>query len=84
MDQLPLVTEDGKILLGGSEIDVPNVVLDCRIGDGANGVVFKGRHKYLQRDVAVKIWLKLREKDKRDKFRQGVFEPSGLPRPAVP
>lgn len=42
-------------------------------GKGANGVVFKAKHRFLNRVEAVKLWLP-RLGDKRDKVRQGIYE----------
>lgn len=42
-------------------------------GQGANGVVFKARHKFLNRIEAVKLWLAA-PNDIRDKVKQGIYE----------
>lgn len=68
------VNTDGSCSINGRTIAVPNVHLEARVAEGASGVVFRGRHRYLPRDVAVKFWLKLRPRDKRDKFAQGIAE----------
>ena len=55
-------------------LSIPNVVIEEKLDKGANGFVFVGNNKYLERKVAVKIWLKLRPKDERNKFLQGIDE----------
>jgi serine/threonine protein kinase len=44
------------------------------LGRGANGIVFLARNRLLDRDEALKVWLKLRASDSRDKFAQGLRE----------
>lgn len=55
-------------------IAIPNVRPTVLVGAGANGVVVRGEHKYLNRIVAVKIWLQRRPGDDRDKIMQGIEE----------
>jgi serine/threonine protein kinase len=74
---MPTTTIDqhtGQLTIDGAGFAIPNVRLLAEVGAGANGIVLRGRNEYLNRDVAVKIWLRLRTKDARDKFRQGVEE----------
>ncbi len=44
------------------------------LGRGANGVVFLVKNDLLNRTEALKIWTKLRTRDKRDKVAQGIAE----------
>ncbi|MBF0410957.1 MAG: protein kinase [Candidatus Riflebacteria bacterium] len=44
------------------------------IGSGVNGVVFLAKNKFLNREEAVKVWVKLKPIDKRDKLKQGILE----------
>jgi serine/threonine protein kinase len=44
------------------------------LGSGANGIVYLAVNKALDRKEAVKVWLKNRKKDKRDKLEQGIAE----------
>lgn len=44
------------------------------LGEGANGIVYLTNNRILDRKEAVKVWLKNREKDKRDKLEQGLAE----------
>lgn len=68
------ITADGNVRIDNREIAVPNYRIEQVIGGGANGVVFRARHRYLNRQVALKLWFKRRLKDRRDKFRQGIEE----------
>jgi len=43
-------------------------------GKGANALVMKAEQPILGRYVAVKVWLKFKEKDNRDKKKQGIEE----------
>jgi serine/threonine protein kinase len=69
-----VVLKAGKVLIQGRSIEFGSYRLDRIIGRGANGVVIHARHRYIDRVVAIKIWLKLRRKDHRDKFEQGMRE----------
>lgn len=44
------------------------------LGHGANGVVYLTRNLILKRKEAIKVWLKNRDKDNRDKLKQGLAE----------
>lgn len=44
------------------------------LGSGANGFVFRTHNDYLDRDEALKVWLKLKPADNRDKIKQGIAE----------
>lgn len=68
------VLDDGRLKIGSKLIEIPNLSFIENIGTGANSIVFKAKHEYLENFVAVKIWLKIKANDKRDKFRQGVEE----------
>jgi len=68
------VTDDGGLKIGSKLIDIKNLVFIEKIGTGANSIVFKARHQYLENFVAVKIWVRIKANDRRDKFRQGVEE----------
>jgi serine/threonine protein kinase len=71
---VPSVSTDGQAIIGDSLLKFPNLTVSRVIGSGANGAVFRARHEFLERDIAVKVWLKLRAKDQRDKFSQGIEE----------
>jgi serine/threonine protein kinase len=76
------VADDGSIELRGKMLSFPNLRATEVIGRGANGIVIRAAHKYLDRQIAVKVWLSLREGDSRDKFYQGIEEAkkmAGLP-----
>jgi len=65
---------NGRLSLGSNPIEIPNLSFIEYIGSGANSIVFKAKHNYLDIFVAVKIWLKIKPNDKRDKFKQGIEE----------
>lgn len=65
---------DGRLMIGTSLIEIPNLSFMEIIGSGANSLVFKAKHEYLDTIIAVKIWIKIRPGDKRDKFKQGIEE----------
>ena len=66
--------DNGRILINKAVLSIPNVVIEKQIGKGANGLVFVGNNEYLERKVAIKIWLKLKPNDERNKFLQGIYE----------
>jgi serine/threonine protein kinase len=68
------ITNEGTALIADREIAVPSYRLERVVGGGASGLVFCARHRYLGRQVALKIWLQRRMKDRRDKFMQGIEE----------
>lgn len=45
-----------------------------KLGEGANGIVYLAKNKLLEREEALKIWIKQRKNDKRDKSTQAIFE----------
>ena len=66
--------KDGRLMIGTSLIEIPNLSFMEIIGSGANSLVFKAKHEYLDTFRAVKIWIKIKPGDKRDKFKQGIEE----------
>lgn len=66
--------DNGRIKIGSNLIEIRNLNFIEHIGTGANSIVFKAKHKYLENFIAVKIWLKIKTNDRRDKFIQGVEE----------
>lgn len=72
--EVPFVTSGGGIGLGQKRLVFPNTKIRKQIGKGVNGYVFLGEQEFLGREVAVKIWLKLKVKDRRNKFAQGILE----------
>lgn len=52
-------------------------ILDI-LGSGANGTVYLGINKILDRKEAIKVWLKNRKNDARDKLEQGLAEAKKL------
>ncbi len=60
---------DGKLSVNEQNIVIPKINLVEIIGSGANGVVFKAHDTFLNRDVAVKIWLPHRGHQYPDKER---------------
>jgi len=68
------ISKDGSISIGRKHIYIPNTTVQDNVGQGANGMVFLGKNKYLNRNVAIKLWIKLKKRDCRDKFQQGIEE----------
>jgi serine/threonine protein kinase len=68
------VRPDGTLEIDGGQIAIPNVFLRKEIGRGANGIVLLGTNQVLDREVAVKLWVALRDSDNRDKYKQGIAE----------
>jgi serine/threonine protein kinase len=68
------VVDDGRAVIDGNSLRFPNLTVTRLIGKGANGAVFRARQDFLEKDMAVKVWLTLRDKDRRDKFHQGIQE----------
>jgi serine/threonine protein kinase len=68
------VRGDGTFEIDGNSLKIPNYSLGKFVGAGASGEVYTATHDFLERDAAVKIWLKRRSHDIRDKFRQGIEE----------
>ncbi|GIK64269.1 MAG: hypothetical protein BroJett018_20630 [Chloroflexota bacterium] len=69
-----IVIKNGLININGVNVPIPNIEIKAEISRGASGIVFEGLNPYLDRTVAVKIWMTLRNKDRRDKFEQGIQE----------
>lgn len=44
------------------------------LGAGANGIVFHVNNEFLNREEALKIWIKTKSNDKRNKIYQGILE----------
>jgi serine/threonine protein kinase len=74
MSDLQVQIQYGKLFINGKLIDIGGFAVMHEVSRGANGIVIIGKDEYLNRTVAVKIWLKLRHKDKRDKISQGIAE----------
>ncbi|WP_441231907.1 protein kinase domain-containing protein [Tardiphaga sp. 215_C5_N2_1] len=66
--------EDGLLHLGGKPIDKFEILGTLGDGSNANGVVFNALHRHLKQPRAVKVWMKLRKADRRDKVAQGIAE----------
>ncbi|WP_421253328.1 protein kinase domain-containing protein [Aeromonas jandaei] len=52
---------------------ISHEILDT-LGSGANGIVYLARNKILDRKEAIKIWIRTKKKDNRDKVIQGIHE----------
>lgn len=66
-----------ELFIEGQVFD--NYEVKQEIGRGANGIVYLVQNKTLQREEALKIWVK-NMKDNRDKLKQGKFEAQKLAR----
>ncbi|MCC5625997.1 AarF/UbiB family protein, partial [Nostoc sp. CHAB 5715] len=62
------------IAIGVEDLHFPGHLVLSEIGRGANGIVLRCRNVFLDRPEAVKVWLKLRDQDNRNKFVQGLAE----------
>ncbi|HXM26469.1 MAG TPA: AarF/UbiB family protein [Chthoniobacterales bacterium] len=56
------------------EDELPSHRLKEEIGRGANGIVYLCHNELLNRPEALKVWLRLRAADPRNKFHQGMEE----------
>lgn len=74
----PLRIESTTLFVHGIAVDTHEIVEE--IGRGANGVVYRARNRTLDRMEALKVWIKLRENDSRDKCQQGIQEAGKLAR----
>jgi serine/threonine protein kinase len=72
--RMDVEVSNGKLRINGTDHNVPNIDLNEVVGQGANGIVLLGQHHYMKRRVAVKIWMRLWQRDTRDKFEQGIRE----------
>jgi serine/threonine protein kinase len=68
-----IVLENGAAYIDGKQFPLKTHELVEVAGKGANGVVFKAKHRFLDRVEAVKLWLP-RPDDRRDKIKQGIYE----------
>lgn len=73
-----IIVRNGILTIGGTPIE--RFKLTRRLGSGANGVVFAGQRTWLKQPCAVKIWLKLRANDNRNKVEQGLQEAQKMAR----
>lgn len=66
--------EGDCLICDGKRISIPSLRPIEVIGKGANGYAVLCDNEFLSRKEVVKIWLKLRPNDSRDKIKQGMFE----------
>lgn len=69
-----VVNSDGTVNVSGVHLTIPNITVLQVIGTGASGIAFRGVNRVLQREVAVKLWWRLRAHDRRNKVKQGLLE----------
>ena len=67
-----VIIENGALKIRGQVI--PNRLILRELGRGANGVVFLSMNQTLNRIEALKVWLKLKSSDCRDKAVQALKE----------
>ncbi len=70
--------ENSKLLIGNREFF--NYKVKEKVGGGANGIVYLVRNLTLERDEALKVWIKRKKVDTRDKLKQGLYEVQKLAR----
>jgi serine/threonine protein kinase len=73
MDKWSIV-DNGNLEINNRPFAIKPLKIVKKIGAGANGVVFECENTILKRKEALKIWLKLRLNDTRDKTHQGQLE----------
>lgn len=82
MDPVP-TTQAGEAFLRLRKIEIPGVTFSEVLPSGANGAVFRGKD-LIGRDVVVKVWIRRKEWDQRDKKQQGLEEARKLGRLSHP
>jgi serine/threonine protein kinase len=70
--------EEGRLIVGGQEFK--NYQILEKLGDGANGVVYRALNTILQREEAIKVWRTRNSRDVRNKVEQGLREAQKLAR----
>lgn len=75
---MDIKVENSKLLIGGSEF--LNYEIKKKIGSGGNGNVYLVRNLVLEREEALKVWIKRKKTDTRDKLKQGLYEVQKLAR----
>jgi hypothetical protein len=74
-ERIPIVEiRSGHIVVDGDYLEVADHTILEEISPGASGVVFRCWNSVLHRTEALKSWLRLRPKDSREKFEQGIRE----------
>ena len=53
-----VIVENSQLKINGSVIELENIKFINILGKGANGIVFKAFDAMLERDIAIKFWLK--------------------------
>lgn len=69
---MEIKVENRKLLIGNTEFY--NYEIKEEIGKGANGIVYLVKNLVLERDEALKVWIRRKEVDTRDKLKQGLYE----------
>ncbi|WP_312060874.1 protein kinase domain-containing protein [Anaerotignum sp.] len=67
-----------KLFIDNLEFSNYDIVKE--IGRGANGIVYLARNLILEREEALKVWIKKYSWDKRDNLEQGLYEVQKLAR----
>lgn len=71
-----VIVSMGTLQLGGEAVE--RFEIRGILGRGVNGVVFDAYHRVLKQPRAVKVWLKLKKNDRRNKVIQGIAEAQKL------
>lgn len=69
---MEIYIENSKLYVGGIEFNNYSIIEE--IGRGANGIVYLAKNLILEREEALKIWIKQNDLDNRDKLKQGLYE----------
>jgi serine/threonine protein kinase len=65
---------DQQIVHNGNKLNLGHYRIEREISRGVNGIVYSAEDTLLGRQVAIKIWTKLKAVDNRDKVQQGILE----------
>jgi len=74
------INTDGSISIGDNQIFITNLKIQKKLPSGANSIVFLADHLFLEKPVVLKIWIKVKPNDTRDKFQQGIKEAKKIAR----
>lgn len=76
---------NSQLKINNQVISIPDITFTDYIGEGANAVVLKGYDNFLERDVAVKIWLQRnnRKYPNKDQFLGEIKKISTFARPQI-
>ncbi len=74
----------GSVFIDGRPIKLQGYKIISELGRGANGIVFKAMNLRYRRYEALKFWLRMKPRDRRNKIEQGLHELNKLARASSP